>query len=300
MYKTVVEAECLVPAIFEMSGESIFLEVFPLARYIGAGSLYKTIKVFEQRALKLVKVLKNEILTSEEKETSIIHLLGELRQQWPEISDKTIDNTYVTLILAGVSTTTNTMYSLFNLILHHPKVYERLQKEVCDTLGHRRVTLADRTQLPYLMATIEETLRFTSILPLLVPHAAAVDTKLDGKPVPAGTPIFFNAWGLHHDPDIFPEPWVFKPPRFLNHAGSFLPVDHPTRRNVYAFGAGARVCIGEIVARTRLFLITATLLQRFSFTQGSVKAPYDPREYVCGNPLQCKPYTVVTSEPMSF
>ena len=108
---------------------------------LGHGSLlnkYNTIKLFEQRALQLIKVLQTEILTLEEKDTSMVHILSELGIKCPEISQNAIDTTYVTLVVAGVSTTTNTMYPLFNLILHHPKVYERLQREVCDTLGHRR------------------------------------------------------------------------------------------------------------------------------------------------------------------
>ena len=53
-------------------------------------------------------------------------------------------------------------------------------------MGSRRVEHSDKERLPYIMAVIEETLRYTSIAPFLVNHVTLVDTKLLGYNVPKG------------------------------------------------------------------------------------------------------------------
>ena len=54
-----------------------------------------------------------------------------------------------------------------------------------------------------------------------------------------------------------------------------------------AFGAGRRVCVGEVLARNRLFLLVTSLLQRFHFkAEADDKLPvFDPREYEGGGIL---------------
>ena len=66
------------------------------------------------------------------------------------------------------------------------------------------------------------------------------------------------------------------------------------RRNLCPFGAGPRVCFGEILARTRMFLIVTTLVQKFEVTQDGdcEKAPWHPEQLRAGIVLGCPDYTV--------
>ena len=61
-----------------------------------------------------------------------------------------------------------------------------------------------------------------------------------------------------------------------------------------AFGAGRRVCVGEVLARNRLFLLVTSLLQRFHFkAEADDKLPvFDPREYESGAVLTPPLYKV--------
>ena len=93
------------------------------------------------------------------------------------------------------------------------------------------------------------------------------DTILGGKYIPAKTTIFFNHMGVNFNESNFPNPERFDPERFLDEKGQLVTADHPMRRNVNAFGAGPRACIGETMAKARLFLLFASLLQRFWITQ---------------------------------
>lgn len=61
-----------------------------------------------------------------------------------------------------------------------------------------------------------------------------------------------------------------------------------------AFGAGRRVCLGEALAKNRLFLFAAALLQRFQFLPGDPDLPdIDPRGYNLGLVLHPEHYRLI-------
>ncbi|KAJ3584926.1 hypothetical protein NHX12_013649 [Muraenolepis orangiensis] len=102
-----------------------------------------------------------------------------------------------------------------------------------------------------------------------------------------GTRVLVNMWAIHHDPQHWDQPDLFKPERFLDDQGRrktppcFLP-----------FGAGPRVCVGESLARMELFLFLSSLLQRMSFRRPDGAPPPDLQGRV-GVVLQPLPYKVL-------
>ena len=276
--------------------EGPLLDVFPLSRYLpyGPRHVHNTLQQFSQLQEAASRVFNTELSHIADMVTPYIGgELYKLKSKSPEVTQKSLDNTLIMHVLAGSVTTTSTLYALVNILLRHPHVYRKLQNEIDDVIGSRHVTMSDRDNLPYLMATINETLRYTSVMPLLVPHRSVVDTQLDGKHVPRDTTVFVNAWSLHHDSDLYPEPWRFNPDRFLDpHSRNLVSADHPCRRNLYTFGAGPRACLGESLARSRLFAMTASLVQTWQFTLGSLVTSCDPRSYQPGVVFSNNPYTV--------
>ncbi|XP_011705499.1 PREDICTED: cytochrome P450 4c21-like, partial [Wasmannia auropunctata] len=63
---------------------------------------------------------------------------------------------------------------------------------------------------------------------------------LESYLLPAGTNIVLYIYGVHRDPNLWPNPEIFDPDRFLpekiqnRHPYSYLP-----------FNAGSRTCIGQ-------------------------------------------------------
>ena len=55
-----------------------------------------------------------------------------------------------------------------------------------------------------------------------LPHCAEEDTTLQGFTIPKGTTIFPNIWAVHHDQDLWIDPEVFRPERFLNDEGAVI------------------------------------------------------------------------------
>ncbi len=168
------------------------------------------------------------------------------------------------LVAAGIGTTTSTSYALINLLAHNPSVQEKIYQETCKVLPDGSlVTLQSKPRMPYTTATILEALRYVSTVPLGIPHRSISDVEISGIFIPNDTLIFTNLWALHHNPDVWGDPERFRPERFLDDGGHLVPADHIYRKNLMPFGAGTRVCVGESLALTRLFIWIARLIQRF-------------------------------------
>ncbi len=82
----------------------------------------------------------------------------------------------------------------------------------------------------------------------------------DGYDIPKGTVLASNFSQIHTDPAVWPDPEAFKPERFLDGGGNF--VTHP---GWLPFSAGKRGCVGEVVAKSDMFLSMVFLFQRFTF-----------------------------------
>jgi cytochrome P450 len=75
----------------------------------------------------------------------------------------------------------------------------------------------------------------------------------------------FNGYlrAILHDPEIFPDPEVLKPERFLDQDGNLK--DDPTMS--LAFGAGKRICPGRHFADATLFMVASSVLSLFNITK---------------------------------
>ena len=82
-------------------------------------------------------------------------------------------------IKAGTDTTIVTLHWTLALMAEYPDIQRKVAMEIEEVIGHERlVTLEDRGQLPYTEATMMEVLRFSSIVPLGVPHSTTCDVML--------------------------------------------------------------------------------------------------------------------------
>lgn len=134
---------------------------------------------------------------------------------------------------------------------------QRLQKEVDLVVGRARLPcIEDQQQLPWVMAFIYEVMRFTSFVPLTIPHSTTADTTIMGYTIPKGTIIFINQWSVNHDPTIWSHPETFDPNRFLDPSGS---LNKDLTSSMLIFSMGKRRCIGEELSKLHLFLFTALI-----------------------------------------
>uniref|UniRef100_A0A8B9L1H3 Uncharacterized protein n=1 Tax=Astyanax mexicanus TaxID=7994 RepID=A0A8B9L1H3_ASTMX len=166
------------------------------------------------------------------------------------------------LFSAGTETTANTLRWGLIYMMEHPDVQERCHEEIVRVLGFDRFpSMDDRAQLPYTHATVHEIQRNANIVPLGVMHHTTQPTTLRGYHIPQGTDIMSNLTAILTDKDHWKYPDTFNPENFLDEKGQFCKND-----SFLPFSLGPRVCLGETLARTELFIFFTSLIQRLKFS----------------------------------
>ncbi|CAO2601473.1 Cytochrome P450 2D3 [Lemmus lemmus] len=163
---------------------------------------------------------------------------------------------------AGMVTSTTTLSWALLLMILHPDVQRRVQKEIDEVIGQaRHPEMADQAHMPYTNAVVHEVQRFADIVPMNLPHMTSHDVEVQGFLIPKGTTLITNLSSVLKDETVWEKPLHFHPEHFLDAQGRF--VKHEA---FMPFSAGRRACLGEPLARMELFLFFTCLLQRFSFS----------------------------------
>ncbi|KAK2616577.1 hypothetical protein QQS21_000400 [Conoideocrella luteorostrata] len=157
---------------------------------------------------------------------------------------------------AGTETTAWTLSVALFYVLNNARVFANLQKELVGNIAdvEKRCRWSELEQLPYLSAVICEGLRLSygvsTRLQRINPDApfrfvSQVEsrgvTKRTEYTIPQGTPVGMTATLVHIDPDLFPEPYVFRPERWLSENGER---HHHLDKYLLSFSRGSRQCIG--------------------------------------------------------
>ncbi|KAF8152982.1 cytochrome P450 [Crassisporium funariophilum] len=145
------------------------------------------------------------------------------------------------LYSAGADTTVSAIYALFLAMLLYPEATRKAQAEIDAVVGADRLPgFADKDNLPYTNAFALEVLRWHCVTPTGVPHSVIEDNIHEGYLILKGAVIITNIWQMTHDPEVYSDPFTFKPERFLG------PNPEQDPRDV-CFGFGRRICPGESI-----------------------------------------------------
>jgi cytochrome P450 len=172
-------------------------------------------------------------LASGERSLDLLSLLMDARDDdGSGFSEQELRDQVMTLLFAGHDTATSTVTFLFHELARNP--------------GDHDLDLA-----------IDETLRMYP--PAWIgPRRSIEPFELHGVRVPGGVLVNYSSWVSHHLPEVFPEPFEFRPERFLPDARAALP------KGAYVpFGGGSRTCIGMRFALLEVGTIAAAILARF-------------------------------------
>ncbi|KAL3870413.1 hypothetical protein ACJMK2_038481 [Sinanodonta woodiana] len=285
--------------IFDMSTD-VILYTFPFLRLmpVEVGRKYRRIMETKKELLDKFFVLQKETYIPG-RERGLIDALFNLQSQEKSVGDtqwlpdSQIKAFIQDIIDAGLLTTRNGLLCILLVLLHHHECVDRMYQEIVDVVGlERSPSLNDRPSMPYTEALLLEALRYITHIPIGVPHGAMEDVELEGYNIPKGSMLIINSWTAHHDPAIWGDPWVFRPDRFLDDNGELLPPEHTLRQSLVTFGAGKRVCVGENLAKSRIFLYLTTLIQKFDFLLpiGGTVPSDDPHNFLPGAVLRPHDY----------
>ncbi|MEW9553087.1 cytochrome P450 [Nonomuraea sp. NPDC050783] len=148
---------------------------------------------------------------------------GDLLSLWcasPDYDDERLANEALLLLDGGAETTRTVIATAIDALIRHPRQWRLLRED------------------PGLMeGAVEEFIRWTTPI-LNMCRTATRDTRLHGRPIPAGAQVLLMYGAANRDPEVFAEPEAFDVTR--------RPGGH------IAFGLGTHFCLGAALARLEL------------------------------------------------
>jgi cytochrome P450 len=166
------------------------------------------------------------------------------------MTDEEIRDELITALVAGHETTASSLAFAFEQLARTPHAQEPL-------------AAGDSA---YLEATINEVLRRRPVLPNPEPRLVVQPVEIGGWTYPAGVVLIASAQLVHHDPAIYPDPYAFRPERFLD-----------TKPGTYTwlpFGGGRRRCLGASFALLEMRVVLRAAAARFTVAPaGPVRGP---------------------------
>ncbi|MFL6452077.1 MAG: cytochrome P450 [Bryobacteraceae bacterium] len=185
-----------------------------------------------------------------------------LGQKEGELDDEAVRNEMVAFVLAGHETTATALTWACDLLAAEPEMQGRLANEAESVLGERAAVPEDLPRLRLASLVFNETLR-------LYPPAALFGRRahepawLGDYEVPKGATVLLSPYITQRDPMYFERPDDFRPERWEQDSNTV------PKFAFFPFGGGAKMCIGEPLARTEGVLILAELMRRYEFTSVS-------------------------------
>jgi cytochrome P450 len=212
----------------------------------------------------------------EEREDILSALIAARFEDGSEMDDRELRDQLVTLLLAGHETTATSLAWTFDMLARTPRVAGRLREEILD--GDEE----------YLRATITESLRLRPVVPL-AGRRLAEDLEFDGYRLPAGSDITPAIYLTHTRPDLYPDPYAFRPERFLENP--------PESYSWVPFGGGVRRCIGAAFAEFEMRVVLREALARCRFEPGRKRPEHIARRNVTISPRHGTPLILTERLP---
>lgn len=185
----------------------------------------------------------------DERDDVLAMLLAARHADGSPMTDAEIRDELMTSLVAGHETTASSLAFAFELLARAPHVQERLASGDDD----------------YLEATIDEVLRLRPVLPNPEPRLVMQPIEIGGWTYPAGVVLIGSATLLHHDPAIYPDPYAFRPERFLE--------AKPGTYTWIPFGGGRRRCLGASFALLEMRVVLRAAAARFAVAAAGPARP---------------------------
>ncbi|MFA9270188.1 MAG: cytochrome P450 [Baekduiaceae bacterium] len=159
------------------------------------------------------------------------------------MDDHELRDELLTLVLAGHETTANSLSWTWERLVRFPHAHERLIHAV----------RADDDADTWIEATINEGMRARPVIPI-IGRRVTKPWQLGEYGVPAGTPITMSILLVHHREDVYPDPYSFRPERWLG--------AKPGTYTWIPFGGGIRRCVGASLALAEMRVVLRAMAQR--------------------------------------
>jgi 3-hydroxyphenylacetate 6-hydroxylase len=180
-----------------------------------------------------------------------------------KLNNEELTSISLTMLSGGLDTLTTLVAWSIALLAERPDIQDRAAQEIAKHFSTDQplCDAQDDQSCAYIVALARELLRYYTVLRLSLPRASVKDVVWEGKTIPAGSVIFLNAWACNMDPDVWTDPEVFRPERWLEeHDG----LDKP----LFTYGLGYRMCAGSLLANREMYCIWMRTLNSYRIEKG--------------------------------
>jgi cytochrome P450 len=178
-----------------------------------------------------------------ERDDILAMLLEARHEDGSPMSAQELRDELMTALVAGHETTASQLAWAFERLARHPEVLAKL---------HAEIDAGESDE--YLTATVNEILRLRPVLPNAEPRLTKRPIEIGGFKYPAGVALLASAILVHHDPEIYPEPYAFRPERFVG--------VKPGTYTWLPFGGGRRRCLGASFALLEMKIVLRAVIER--------------------------------------
>ncbi|MFO1147842.1 MAG: cytochrome P450 [Alsobacter sp.] len=246
------------------------------------------LRFFEEQVTSIIAQRQSELAAGQGRPDEPPDLLSALLQaRDPEtgagLSDEEVGANIVTFIGAGHETTANALTWTLYLLATHPEARRMVEAEA-DAAGDLAQAARDE-RLPWTRAVLEEAMRLYPPVASLT-RAAREQDVVAGAVVPKGALVVVAPYVLHRHERLWEDPALFRPERFL--PGAREAID---RYAYLPFGAGPRICIGQLFAMTEAVIALAAMLRSLRFQYAGDQPP-TPQQRITLRPREGMPMRV--------
>ncbi|PCH41910.1 cytochrome P450 [Wolfiporia cocos MD-104 SS10] len=169
---------------------------------------------------------------------------------------------------AGTDNNPATVLGFLVVMLHNPDIMRKAQTELDRVLGPEGYTppsFKNLQDLPYCVALVKEVFRWMPVAPVGSLYLSLKDDTYQGYRIAASTTIVANIWAVHHNETNYPDPFTFRPERFIPAADGKVEAEHLYEGH-YGFGFGRRACPGQYIASKSVWIGVVHLLWAFDIS----------------------------------
>ncbi|KAK6221795.1 cytochrome P450 [Colletotrichum tabaci] len=161
----------------------------------------------------------------------------------------------LTMLSGGLDTITTQVAWFVAMLAQRQDIQEKAVAAIREFYEEKQpmCDAEDDQQCKYIVALVRESLRYYTVLRLALPRASVRDVPYGQTIIPKGSVIFLNAWACNMDSEVWSDPEVFRPERWLEQPDAPL----------FTYGVGYRMCAGSLLANRELYLVYMRLLNSF-------------------------------------
>ncbi|XP_015278297.1 PREDICTED: cytochrome P450 2J2-like, partial [Gekko japonicus] len=193
----------------------------------------------------------------------LAHMKTEKTDSTSTFDDANLVQSVTDFFVTGTDAIAATLSWALLFMVAHPDIQAKVQDELDNGLeSFKVVCYADRKQLPYTRAVLNEVQRLSNIKLFGLFKLCTENVNILGTLIPKDTLVITDLCSVLLDATKWETPEKFNPNHFLDNDGKFI-----IRDEFIPFSAGDRSCVGKPFARTQLFIFFANLLKAFTFRQ---------------------------------